>query len=82
MCGSEPCRHERADASEFAGTQLDTLTSFIKTSGELVKVTAERNAALKALARVRALHVTNARWCVADAADWPCPTIRALKEPS
>jgi len=38
---SEPCRHER----EFAGTQADTLTSFIKTSGALVKMTAERDAA-------------------------------------
>ena len=37
---SEPCRHER----EFAGTQRDTLTSFIKTSGALVKMTAERTA--------------------------------------
>jgi hypothetical protein len=34
--------------SEFAGTQRDTLTSFIKTSGELVK-------AEQAVARVRAL---------------------------
>ena len=37
---SEPCKHER----EFAGTQADTLTSFIKTSGALVKMTAERDA--------------------------------------
>jgi len=47
---SEPCRHER----EFAGTQADTLTSFVRTSGALVKMTAERDAALAALARVQA----------------------------
>jgi len=51
MCGSEPCRHER----EFAGTQQDTLTSFVKTNRELVKITAERDAALAALVRVRNL---------------------------
>ena len=33
------------DSDRFAGTQRDTLTSFIKTSGELVKMTAERDAA-------------------------------------
>jgi hypothetical protein len=60
MCGSEPCRHERTGESEhvyqeFAGTQRDTLTSFIKTSGALTAMTAERDAALAALARVRAL---------------------------
>jgi len=48
---SEPCRHER----EFAGTQADTLTSFIKTSGALTAMTAERNEARAALARVEAL---------------------------
>ena len=46
---SEPCRHER----EFAGTQADTLTSFIKTSGALVKMTAERNEARDEAARLR-----------------------------
>ena len=45
---SEPCRHER----EFAGTQQDTLTSFIKTSGELVKARAERDEARAALGRI------------------------------
>ena len=47
---SEPCKHER----EFAGTQQDTLTSFIKTSGALVKMTAERDPARAALAELRA----------------------------
>jgi len=46
---SEPCRHER----EFAGTQRDTLTSFIKTSGALVKMTAERDAARDEATRLR-----------------------------
>jgi len=32
------------DSDRFAGTQADTLTSFVKTCGELVKVTAERDA--------------------------------------
>jgi len=48
---SEPCKHER----EFAGSQRDTLTSFIKTSGELTAMTAERNEARAALGRVRVL---------------------------
>ena len=48
---SEPCRHER----EFAGTQADTLTSFVRTTGRLVKVTAERDAAKAALATILAL---------------------------
>jgi hypothetical protein len=48
---SEPCAHER----EFAGTQRDTLTSFVNTGRALVKVTAERDTALAALARVRAV---------------------------
>jgi len=34
------------DSDRFAGTQRDTLTSFIQTSGALVKMTAERDAAL------------------------------------
>ena len=51
---SEPCKHER----EFAGTQHDTLTSFVKTSGELVKMTAERDEALATLERVKAIVYT------------------------
>jgi hypothetical protein len=43
------------DSDRFAGTQRDTLTSFIKTSGALTAMTAERDAALAALGRVRAL---------------------------
>ena len=33
------------ERNEFAGTQQDTITSFVKTSGELVKVKRERDAA-------------------------------------
>ena len=43
------------DSDRFAGTQRDTLTSFIKTSGALTAMTAERNEALAAIKRVRAL---------------------------
>jgi len=49
---SEPCKHE----CEFAGTQRDTLTSFVKSNGELVKAQAERDEALAALVRVREAH--------------------------
>jgi hypothetical protein len=48
------------------------------------EVMAERDAARAGLARIRALHVTYqgepevAKWCVADAKTWPCPTIAAL----
>ena len=42
------------DSDRFAGTQRDTLTSFIKTSGALVKVTAERDALRAALAESEA----------------------------
>jgi len=51
MCGSEPCRHER----EFAGTQQDTLTSFVKTNRELVKAQAEVKRLLATIAKVRAI---------------------------
>ena len=43
-----------SDRFEFAGTQRDTLTSFIKTSGALVKMTAERDEARANLARLAA----------------------------
>ena len=39
-----------SDRFEFAGTQRDTLTSFVKTSGALTAMTAERDAALSTLA--------------------------------
>jgi len=45
MCGSEPCAHERGDA----------ITSFVTQTRALVAVTAERDAALASLARVRAV---------------------------
>ena len=48
-----------SDRFEFAGTQRDTLTSFIKTSGALTAMTAERDAARAALGRVRALCDSN-----------------------
>ena len=83
MCGNEPCAHER----EFAGTQRDTLTSFIKTSGALTAMTAERDEVRAALARVEALHVRDGNdpdpdteWCAACGFGWPCSTIRALTE--
>ena len=47
MCGSEPCAHERGDA----------ITSFVTQTRALVAVTAERDEALAALARVRTLVV-------------------------
>jgi len=40
---------------EFAGTQRDTLTSLINTSGALVKMTAERDAARAEVTRLTAL---------------------------
>jgi hypothetical protein len=43
MCGSEPCAHERGDA----------ITSFVAQTRALVAVTAERDAALVALAHLR-----------------------------
>ena len=48
---TEPCRHER----EFAGTQADTLTSFIKSNAELVKAQAEVKALRATLAKVAAI---------------------------
>jgi len=45
---SEPCRHER----EFAGTQADTLTSFVKSNAELVKAQSEVKALRATLAKV------------------------------
>jgi len=47
---SEPCRHER----EFAGTQADTLTSFVKSNAELVKAQSEVKALRATLAKVAA----------------------------
>jgi len=43
------------DSDRFAGTQADTLTSFVKTNAALVKVTAERNALRATLAKVAAI---------------------------
>jgi hypothetical protein len=47
------------DSDRFAGTQADTLTSFVKTSGALTAMTAERDAARAALGRIRALCDSN-----------------------
>jgi len=85
MCGSEPCRHER----EFAGTQADTLTSFVKSNAELVKAQSERDAALAALARVELV----ADWLISTISpelwgDWELASraaserIRAALEPT
>jgi len=48
---SEPCRHER----EFAGTQADTLTSFVKSNTELVKAQSEVKRLRATLAKVAAI---------------------------
>jgi len=45
MCGSEPCAHERGDA----------ITSFVTQTRALVKMTAERDAALATLDKVAAI---------------------------
>jgi len=87
MCGSEPCRHER----EFAGTQADTLTSFVKSNGEMVKAQAEVKALRATLAKVAALADEWAAMCGVN--EWPddLPTavwadagraIRAALEPT
>ena len=77
MCGNEPCAHER----EFAGTQRDTLTSFIKTSGALVAMTTERDAALARNERQRAT-LSAIRAIVADPdAALVVDRVRAALEP-
>jgi hypothetical protein len=55
MCGSEPCSHERGDA----------ITSFVTQTRALVKVTAERDAALARNERQRAI-LAKVRAIVAD----------------
>ena len=59
---SEPCRHER----EFAGTQADTLTSFVKSNAELVKAQAELLAARATIAKIAAIVADPAAALVAD----------------
>ena len=58
-------------------------------AGREIEQTMLRNALpqLAALERVRALHVieeavTARPWCASDKMLWPCPTTRALKEPT
>jgi hypothetical protein len=48
MCGSEPCRHDRADA----------ITSLVASANATAKALAERDEALAAIARVEAVCVT------------------------